>query len=277
MSVFIACATSQEERIRCIVAGHNEILKLKLPLTDGWGAGFFQRGELLSQTRPFPSPRAPDLLDLLDDVECQFMIGQLHSSRSADIRKENFHPLQFKRWLFAHNGEVPAFDQLKERMLDSMPPFIRRGIKGTTDSEYLFHLFLSFMYDEGLLDRADCGAPVIRDALYKSLSTISLLACEVGAKPYPASVVVSNGADLVVLREGIPTYYTLIEGIEDCNACRPRSSRPGRPPRRVDHPEVKAVLVVSGIEIAEKGWIELPDSSFLTVSSSMSIEIHELR
>ncbi len=276
MSAFIACATSQEERIRCIIAGHNDILKLKLPQAEGWGAGFYQHGELLTQTRPFEERRAPDLLELLADLEGQFLIGQLRAAPSEDIRRESFHPFLFKRWLFAHNGSIPGFDQVKDRMLESMPSFIRRSIKGPTDSEHLFHLFLSFMYDEGQLDRMDCGPAVIREALVKALSTAGLLGCEVGQKPGASSVAVSNGSELVILREGIPTFYTFVEGIENCAICRPRSFAAGKEPAPIHHPEVKAVIVVSGVEMPGKGWIELPDSSALSVSSSLAIETVEL-
>lgn len=277
MSVFIACACNQKELVPCVIADCFEDPSFELPPTDGWGVGFYQNGELLQETLPFPETSSPRLSDLIDHLECDLLIGHLRLGSAGDLRKENLHPFSFKNWLFAHNGTLPAFPQIREPLLEAMPSFIRRGIRGTTGSEHLFHLFLSFLYDAGMLERSDIPASAIQDALLKALSTVGLLASEKGQTQGPSSLIVSNGDVLVALRQGIPTYYTLVEGIEDCAICRRQTAQPGQDIRKVDHPNVRCVLVFSGMELKGRRWAEVPDASFITVSSSLAFDIFSLK
>jgi len=275
MSVSVSCVSNQEDRIRCILMEHSEVIERELPPADGWGLSFYQRGELLKRILPFTEKKKTCIADLIGEVECQFLIGHLREATTGDSGRENIHPFQFKKWSFAHNGTVHFFSSIREQMLENMPPFIRRGIKGNTDSEHIFHLFLSFLHDEGQLERDECSSETVQKALFQTLSTISILASEHGAEQTASSYMLCNGRSLFVLSKGTPTYYTLLEGIQDCEVCRRQTAQPGKDMRQIDHPNLKAVLVVSGIEIDNPAWARIDENSLLSVSSSMALDIRD--
>lgn len=56
---------------------------------------------------------------------------------------ENTHPFVHGRWLFAHNGTVPAFDWVREQLLPKLSPLHRSEIRGNTDSEHVFRYLLT--------------------------------------------------------------------------------------------------------------------------------------
>ena len=45
--------------------------------------------------------------------------------------------------MFAHNGTVPSFLKVRDRMIPKIDPLLRNDIKGTTDSEHVFYYLLT--------------------------------------------------------------------------------------------------------------------------------------
>jgi len=61
------------------------------------------------------------------------------------VSKQNVHPFLFPGTdiAFAHNGALFNFSELKYELLDYIKPSIKMHIQGTTDSEWLYAIFLS--------------------------------------------------------------------------------------------------------------------------------------
>lgn len=58
---------------------------------------------------------------------------------------ENTQPFQYKDIIFMHNGEIDFFQFKKKQILASIDPKLLSMIKGTTDSEHLFYLYITFL------------------------------------------------------------------------------------------------------------------------------------
>ena len=50
-------------------------------------------------------------------------------------------------------------------MIESLPQFLARDVRGDTDAEVVFYIFLSFLHDMNKLDRSDVAAEDARHAL----------------------------------------------------------------------------------------------------------------
>ena len=50
---------------------------------------------------------------------------------------------------------------MRERLVASVPEFLRSGIRGDTDAEVLFHVFLSFLHDAGRLNDGQVEASLV--------------------------------------------------------------------------------------------------------------------
>jgi glutamine amidotransferase len=60
------------------------------------------------------------------------------------VQETNCHPFAWGRWLFVHNGYIDGYDALRRDLLLAVRPDLFPNIKGTTDSELMFHLALTF-------------------------------------------------------------------------------------------------------------------------------------
>ncbi len=182
-----------------VLAFEREALRVKnnRPGAVGWGLGFYQGGEVLIRRRPIDEREDVDVAQLGADVRADVVIGHVRQPTIGTLRTENTHPFRYRQWLFAQTGTVSCFDQVRERLMGSVPEFLRAGIRGDSDAEIVFQVFLSFLHDAGKLDDLIVDPSVVREAMRKSLHLVDSISAEVGGAPAEVNIVVSNG-DLVV-------------------------------------------------------------------------------
>jgi glutamine amidotransferase len=159
---------------------------------SGWGIGFYQGGEVLMRRRPTVDSGDLDVSKLVADARTDVLIGQVRRATVGSLRTENTHPFRFRQWLFAQTGTVPAFESTRERMVASVPEFLRAGIRGETDAEVVFHVFLSFLHDAGRLNDLIVPPSAAVDALRAALAQVDAIGSEVGAAPAACNVLVSD-------------------------------------------------------------------------------------
>src|ERR1700679_3863544 len=103
----------------------------------GWGLGFYQGGEVLMRRRPIDDRPVIDIPSLAADIPADLLVGHVRHATVGALRTENTHPFRYRQWLFAQAGTVSEFDQVRERLIASLPDFLRSGIRGDTDAEVL--------------------------------------------------------------------------------------------------------------------------------------------
>jgi glutamine amidotransferase len=165
----------------------------------GWGLGFYQAGEVLMRRRPIDDRPEIDVAKLAADVRADLVVGHVRSATVGGLRTENTHPFRYRQWLFAQTGTVGEFDQVRERLLGSVPEFLRAGIRGETDAELVFHVFLSFLHDAGRLDNGVADAGPVREAIRSTIAVVDGMTAEVGAQPAELNLITTNGDFLVAV------------------------------------------------------------------------------
>ena len=93
-------------------------------------------------------------------VYAKTVVAHVRRATVGGTSIENTHPFHHGKWIFAHNGTVPNFDQVRMKMLDHIDPLHRVEIMGTTDSEHVFRYLLSlFLHhpERGLLKTVQIG------------------------------------------------------------------------------------------------------------------------
>ena len=204
---------SEADALRVTSKGH--------PL--GWGVGFYQGGDVLIRRRPIDDVAQSangrvDVTKVAGDVRADVLVGQVRNATVGALRTENTHPFRYRQWLFAQTGTLPAFDAIRERLFGSVPEFLRSSIRGDTDAEILFYVFLSFLHDAGRLNEALNDPSHVRDALRSSVSVVDGLAAEVGAGESEINIIVSNGENLFAFNRGAPMGYRILAGKHDAEA-----------------------------------------------------------
>jgi len=82
--------------------------------------------------------------------------GVEYSDKSV-VSLQNVHPFLFDNTdiAFAHNGNLVGFNEMRFEMAQHMKPEFKKYIKGTTDTEWMYALFLSSLPNKAIITIKD--------------------------------------------------------------------------------------------------------------------------
>lgn len=106
---------------------------------DGWGIGWYQsKNNPIVIKEPKCAYSSKKFALSAAEGESHIFVAHVRISTKGGHTRENCHPFQYNKWLFAHNGTVYDDSSLREKLSESH----RTSIAGQTDSEVLFHWLL---------------------------------------------------------------------------------------------------------------------------------------
>jgi glutamine amidotransferase len=224
----------------------------------GWGVGFFQTGEVLLKRRPIDDRAELSVDEMIADVRSDVLIAHVRRATVGTLRTDNTHPFRYRHWMFADTGTVDGFGELRTKLYDSLPQFLRRSLRGDTDSELLFHLFLSFLHDAGQLEQPMVPSEHVFAALKSSLGLLDRLGRDAGVGASKLNILVATPDYLVAAHRGAPMGYRVLAGREDFEALF-GDEGPGRL-RMPDLQPCRLCVVASDFDgDLPDGWTALPD------------------
>jgi glutamine amidotransferase len=113
---------------------------------DGFGLGWYDKaGELpglYKSIRPAWNDR--NLRELAAHISAPLFFAHIRASTGTAVQETNAHPFRHGRWLFMHNGLVREFPTVRRDLLLAIDPLLLPELEGSTDSEVLFYLALTF-------------------------------------------------------------------------------------------------------------------------------------
>jgi glutamine amidotransferase len=112
---------------------------------DGFGLGWYGSREVPGLFRSIrPAWNDFNLRDLAAQVDARLFLAHVRATSLATVQETNCHPFRYGRWLFVHNGELHEIEKYRRELMVAVSPEIFSNILGTTDSELMFHLALTF-------------------------------------------------------------------------------------------------------------------------------------
>ena len=114
---------------------------------DGFGLGWYVDGNGGTPARyrsVTPAWSDANLRDLASHVESPLFLAHIRATTGTPVQQTNCHPFRHGRWLFVHNGVINGFQAMRRDLLYAVDPSLFDGIGGSTDSEALFYLALTF-------------------------------------------------------------------------------------------------------------------------------------
>ena len=109
-----------------------------------------------------------NLREVAGQIETPVFFAHIRASTGTPVQRSNCHPFRHGRWLWMHNGALRDFHNTKRDLVMAVDPTLYPDIEGSTDSETLFFLALTF----GLTDDPfDAVARAI--GLWKKLAMIT--------------------------------------------------------------------------------------------------------
>src|SRR5262249_43234723 len=77
------------------------------------------------------------------------VFAHIRASTGSAVQQTNCHPFRHGSWLWMHNGLIAGFHTMKRDLALAVDPELFADIEGSTDSELLFFLALTFgLYDD---------------------------------------------------------------------------------------------------------------------------------
>ena len=158
---------------------------------DGFGMGWYGEGDrpaLYKTVAPAWNDR--NLRELADQVRAPVLFAHIRASTGTPVQQTNCHPFRWGRWLWMHNGSLAGFHAMRRDLLLRVDPGLFADIEGSTDSEALFFLALTY----GLTD--DPFAAVAR-----AVGTVESVAGDRGiTDPVQMTVATTDGESVWAFR-----------------------------------------------------------------------------
>jgi predicted glutamine amidotransferase len=220
---------------------------------DGFGLGWYGAGEGPGVYRSVaPAWGDANLRELAAHIESPVFLAHVRATTGTAIQETNCHPFRHGRWLLVHNGVVAGFHAMRRDLMLAVDPGLFAEIEGSTDSEVLFHLALTF----GLADH-----PVA--ALERTIGFVEATAERHGIEnAVQASIGVSDGERLWAVRYSTEGRSRTLFASADASSVR--RLYPDNP--RLQRVRDEDRLVVSEPFSDLPGlWKEIPESTVFIV------------
>jgi predicted glutamine amidotransferase len=114
---------------------------------DGFGVGWYG-----TDGAPVPTlfrdvgPAWGDvnLRELAGSVSSPLFLAHIRASTGTPVQQTNCHPFRYGSWLWVHNGAIRSFPAVKRDLVFAVDPDIYPSLAGSTDSEVMFQLALTY-------------------------------------------------------------------------------------------------------------------------------------
>jgi predicted glutamine amidotransferase len=112
---------------------------------DGFGIGWYGDGDaptLYKSTHPAWNDE--NLREVATQIRTPLLFAHVRASSGTPVQRSNCHPFRYGRWLWMHNGSLAGFPKVERDLQMAVDPSLHPRIEGSTDTETLFFLALTF-------------------------------------------------------------------------------------------------------------------------------------
>jgi predicted glutamine amidotransferase len=220
---------------------------------DGFGMGWYGQGEGPGVYHSVaPAWGDANLRELAAHIESHMFIAHVRATTGTAIQQTNCHPFRHGRWMMVHNGVINEFDRLRRDLVLAVDPSLFAGIRGSTDSEVLFHLALTF----GLEDDPIAG-------LEHAIGFVEEKARDRGIEhAVQTSIGVTDGERLWAIRYSTERRSRTLFSSADASAIRRLHPENPRLQRLTDEDRI---VVSEPLADLPGVWVEIPESSAFIV------------
>lgn len=151
---------------------------------DGFGLGWYTDLELGPEpcifTSTLPAWNCANLERLAPKTKSRLIFAHVRATTEGSLADDNCHPFFHNTLMWMHNGNVGAWQYTKRKLGALLDDKWYIGVKGGTDSEWAFALFLHILANEENVDPSASlpdgfGARCLREAMKKTIAKINEL------------------------------------------------------------------------------------------------------
>jgi glutamine amidotransferase len=113
---------------------------------DGFGVGWYAP----ASDTPFryrcvqPAWSDRNLREAARAIRSPLFVAHIRAATDTPAQETNCHPFRYGRWLFMHNGLIREYPKVRRDLMLAIDPELFASVEGSTDSEVMFFLALTF-------------------------------------------------------------------------------------------------------------------------------------
>ncbi|MDJ0977566.1 MAG: class II glutamine amidotransferase [Erythrobacter sp.] len=224
---------------------------------NGWGVATFESDLPHVERQAWAAYHGEHFQRAAARIYSKQVVAHVRRATVGAPSLENTHPFSDGGWVFAHNGTVPHFDEIRPSLLRQIPVERRRLVLGQTDSEHIFHLIRALQVGRP-------GHPtfqIVREVVGWLADRVREI--DPNAK-IGLNIILTDGRDLIGTRIGRPLRYVERAGVRDCEIC-------GFPHVNHDPQTDYRAIVLASEPISHERWREVPENAIYKICSDCRI------
>jgi len=220
---------------------------------DGFGLGWYGSGEGPAVYHSVsPAWADPNLRELAAHVESPLFLAHVRAAIGSRVQQTNCHPFRRGRWLFVHNGYVADFHKIRRDLMLALDDELFPEVQGSTDTEVVFHLALTFGLEEDPIPALERTVGLIEETARRNG----------GERLVQGTFGVSDGTTLWAVRYATEGTARTLFASADADSVR--HLHPDNPRfQRLSHDD--RLIVSEPFSDLPGLWHEIPESSAVTV------------
>jgi predicted glutamine amidotransferase len=182
------------------------------PNADGFGLGWYDGdgSEPGVYRNILPAWGDRNLRDLAGHVRSPLFLGHVRAATGTPVEQSNCHPFRHGNWLFQHNGFIDQHLEHRRDLLLAVDPSLFPAIDGTTDSQLMFFLALTFGLEDDPLGALERMAGFVEATGHRHGV----------AEPLQMTIAVSDGERLYAARYASGPFVNSLFVSEDAKSIR---------------------------------------------------------
>jgi glutamine amidotransferase len=169
--------------------------RLAVEHKDGWGVARFDGKAPWLETSVRRADGCERFGALGVEIATTSLLAHIRLASVGSVTEQNSHPFFADGWAFMHNGTLKRFAEHRPQLEQLLSPERRAALRGDTDSERCFGLFLTLLAGRSSLDDVTRSLVGVMRAVEKIFPEASM------------NFIASDGQRLVATRRG-RTLYT---------------------------------------------------------------------
>lgn len=241
---------------------------------DGFGLGWYtpsinQFPALFKSI--FPAWNDSNLLHLTAKIKSACFFAHVRAASAGGVSHTNCHPFIHQQWMLMHNGEISHFVLVERHLRHLLDDDIYYWVKGETDSEHLFGLFLQMSKGKSL-KKLSVVADILQATLVKTLELVK----EFGQTgPSYFNVCLTDGKRLIATR--YCSDLTIEPETMHYSVGRDFEAKGGSCHMVMDKNKTSTIIVASEkLNNFDVEWHDVPTNHLLMVDADLSIQLRPL-
>ena len=190
---------------RFLIGGDNAFAVQSLEHPDGWGIAYHEGDEPSLVKSVLPAITDELFEELAFSVKATTVLAHVRRATAGVVARRNCHPFRRGPWVFAHNGQIIGYDQVKDALIARIGPALRASLEGETDTEVFFLLFLTHLDALASLDDREPPTAALATAMSRTIAEIRAVADHAGAvEASSLTCIATTGALMMATSSGKP-------------------------------------------------------------------------